>query len=105
MADACDTCQTEPVQFIVGNASTGEQQFLGVACFARFGLEFAKAVLPAQEIAAQLGPMFVNLSTASDQELENPPPKRARKSKAAKEEPAQGQAGGPAEVPPAAANE
>ena len=56
----CDGCDgAEPTAFIIGNAETGDQQFLGYGCFARMGLEFAKVILPAEEIAERLGPMFV----------------------------------------------
>lgn len=68
----CDVCEIETVAFIVGNAETGDQQFLGPACFARMGLEFAKALLPAEEIAAALGPLFVNPAETPPSEAVEP---------------------------------
>lgn len=64
----CDICENETATFIVGNAETGEQHFMGPGCFARFGLEYAKKALPAEEIAAQLGPMLVSSPEAPSQE-------------------------------------
>jgi hypothetical protein len=58
MAD-CQVCGQEPEAFTVIPSGQGDPQFLGVACLARFGLEMAKEVLPPEEIAATLGPMFV----------------------------------------------
>ena len=96
--DLCDGCQAEPVAFIVGNAESGAQQFLGPACFARFGLDFAKLLLPAEEIANILGPMFVEGST--DPATAAQAPKRQKgKAKAAKSQDApSGPATGSSEV-------
>ena len=94
---ACDMCEQEEAAFIVGDVSTGDQKFLGPGCFARFGLEFAKNVLPGEEVAAQLGPMFVADMIAPEAA---PPeaPKRAKGKKTQAEGPAEeGPAGGTAE--------
>jgi hypothetical protein len=75
----CDMgCGTEAA-FIVGNTETGEQLLLCAPDFARFGLEMAKSALPPEEIAAAIGPLFVQ-GAADGAEAERP--KRARKSKA-----------------------
>jgi hypothetical protein len=83
----------------------GSSQTLGPACFARFGLEAAKAILPAEEIAQQLGPIFV-------QPPSNPHPGEAGKRRGRKASPApaeakaaKGKAGRPPEVAAAAENE
>jgi hypothetical protein len=55
----CDICGERPQAFIISDMSNGEQKFLCPGCFARFGVDFAKAILPPEEIAEQLGPMFV----------------------------------------------
>lgn len=88
----------------IGDMSTGDQKFVCVGCFARFGLDFAKAVLPPEEIAAQVGPMFVN-PAREDLHEGAAKVRKGRKSKAAPETKAdEGEAGGPAEVAPTAAN-
>lgn len=98
----CDICGQLPQAMQIGNMNTGEQQFVCVPCFCRFGLDLAKQVLPPEEIAAQLGPMFVppyreDLHEGAAQV------RKGRKSKAAPETlAAEGTTGGPAEVPPAA---
>ena len=56
----CDICGELPQAMQIGNMNTGEQQFVCVPCFCRFGLDLAKQILPAEEIAAQIGPVFVN---------------------------------------------
>src|SRR5260370_17105767 len=55
----CDICGQLPQAYIISDMSNGEQKFLCAGCFARFGVDFAKAILPPEEIAEQLGPMFV----------------------------------------------
>ena len=101
----CELCEEEEALFTIIPIGEGMPQSLGPACFARAGLEFAKAALPAEEIASVLGPMFVQPAAtlemgAAGAEIG----KRPRKSKAKREAP-EGPAGGPAEVPPAAENE
>lgn len=81
----CDVCELEEVTFIVGNAQTGDQQMLGPACFARMALEIAKAILPAEEIASTLGPLFVKPAETPSPEAQKAP--GGRKRKAATEEP------------------
>ena len=100
----CDICGQQPQAIQLGNMETGEQQFICVGCAARWGLDFAKAVLPAEEIANTLGPMFVWRREEAPPDVTFEAPK-ARKSKAkAKAAAAQGEAGGAAPVAPAAEN-
>jgi hypothetical protein len=80
----CDICQSEEAAFLVGNLADASQQFLGPGCFARAGLDFAKSVLPPEEIAEQLGPMFVSPGPAPAEE--GRPRKGGRKSKPAEAE-------------------
>jgi hypothetical protein len=101
----CEVCDLEEFAFTVTPAGEGAPRFLGPACFARFGLELAREILPAEEIAATLGPMFV---TPAREDLHEGAEKvrKGRKSKAAPEavepeEPAEGAA----EIPAAAADE
>lgn len=55
----CAICGEEEAAFTVIPTGQGDPQILGAACFARAGLELAKQILPAEEIAQTLGPMFV----------------------------------------------
>lgn len=55
----CEICAAEEAAFTIIPVAEGMPQTLGPACYARSGLEFAKAVLPPEEIAQTLGPMFV----------------------------------------------
>jgi hypothetical protein len=101
----CQICEQEEAIFTIIPVGEGMPQLLGAACYARAGLDFAKTILPPEEIMEALGPIFVTLPQAVDLELENPPAKpKARKSKA-KAQADEGTAGGPPEAPPAAANE
>lgn len=75
----CDICGENPQVMQIGNMETGEQKFVCTGCFARFGLDFARAVLPAEEIAQVLGPMFVQPSEADHRGLEDPPAPPARR--------------------------
>lgn len=78
----CDVCEQEEGEYLFGMLNEGSN-FVGRACMARAGLEIARAVLPPEEIAEFLGPMFVNGGAAS-----KPPPKRAtRNRKGAGEKP------------------
>jgi len=56
----CEVCEQEEATLTLIPVGEGMPQSIGGACFARFGLETAKAVLPAEEIAQILGPMFVS---------------------------------------------
>jgi hypothetical protein len=101
----CEVCDQEEFAFTVTPAGEGAPRFLGPACFARFGLELAKSILPAEEIAATLGPMFV---TPAREDLHEDAAKvrKGRKSKAAAETvESEGPAEGAAEVSAAAADE
>ena len=60
----CEICGQEEAAFTIIPTGEGMPQSLGAACFARSGLELAKAILPAEEIAQTLGPMFVSPSRA-----------------------------------------
>ena len=101
----CDICGEQPQAIQLGNMDTGEQQFICVGCAARWGLDFAKAILPPEEIAAILGPMFV--TPGRQEALDKGATKRGRKSKAKAEAEAETErkAGGAAEVAPAAADQ
>lgn len=101
----CEVCEAEEAAFTIIPTGEGMPQVLGASCFARSGLELAKAILPPEEIAQTLGPMFVAGIVA--EEVNGPgqaAPKRGRKSKA-EAEAVEGPTGGQAEEPPAAANE
>lgn len=100
----CEVCEAEEAAFTIIPVAEGMPQSLGPACFARAGLEIAKAVLPAEEIAATLGPMFV--TPARQEALAKDSKRRGRKApaEAADQEPETGPAAGPAEAPPAAEN-
>lgn len=77
----CDTCGQPNATAILTIQESGETAGYCAACLARFGLDLAKATLPAEEIMEQLGPIFVEVSQAQGG------PKRARKGR--KEEPAE----------------
>jgi hypothetical protein len=56
----CEVCDANPVEWtLIPTGPEGLPQSIYTACLARFGLEAAKKVLPGEEIAAALGPMFV----------------------------------------------
>jgi hypothetical protein len=76
----CEVCNEEEATVTLIPVGEGMPQSIGAACFARFGLEAAKANLPAEEIAASLGPMFVGPAVAS-RELDTTPKRSARKAK------------------------
>lgn len=94
----CDICGEQPQAMQIGNMQTGEQQFVCTGCFARFGLDFAKAILPAEEIAAIVGPMFVDPAREDLHEGASKA-RKARKSKLATEPER------PAENPPSPAEQ
>lgn len=70
----CDICGSNVAAVILGVIETGEQQFLCPPCFGRVGLESAQKLLLPEEIAQQLGPMFIDGGGGQPA-----PPKRARK--------------------------
>lgn len=78
----CSICEEEEAAFTIIPTGQGDPQILGPACFARAGLETAKQILPAEEIAQTLGPMFVGPAAAA-RELETAPKRPARKTKRA----------------------
>lgn len=99
----CEVCNEEEAVFTMIPTGEGLPESIGVLCLARRGLEVAKAYLPAEEIAATLGPMFV---TPAREDLHEGAAKaqRSRKSKAkATPETNEGQAGGAPETPATAA--
>jgi hypothetical protein len=98
----CDICGQLPQAYIISDMSNGEQKFLCAGCFARFGVDFAKAILPPEEIAEQLGPMFV--TPGRQQALAKAPKSgRGRKAKTnAEAEPEPKPDAGPAQVAAAA---
>lgn len=101
----CEVCNEEEAVFTMIPVGEGLPESIGAACLARRGLELAKAILDAEEIAATLGPMFV---TPAREDLHDGAEKvrKGRKSKAAPApETVEGEAGGPAEAPSAAENE
>lgn len=102
----CQTCGlNEAAVTIIPTGAEGLPQTVCSACMAQMGLELAKVVLPAEEIAAILGPMFV---TPAREDLHQGAAKvaKARKSKAPAEAvKAERETGGAAETPPAATNE
>lgn len=78
----CDICGEQPQAIQLGNMDSGQQQFVCVGCAARWGLDFAKAVLPPEEIAQVIGPMFVDPAREDLHEAA----KSARKGRKAKAE-------------------
>lgn len=101
----CDICGEQPQAMQIGNMATGEQQFVCAGCFARFGLDFAKSILAPEEIAAVIGPMFVD-PAREDLHDEAKAQRKGRKSKAAPEATeAEGETGGAPEVAAASADE
>ena len=77
----CDICGENPQQIQLGNMETGEQKFICASCAARWGLDWAKQILPPEEIAAVIGPMFV--TPAREDLLEGAAKvRKARKAKA-----------------------
>jgi hypothetical protein len=101
----CEICNQEEAIFTIIPTGEGMPQSLGPGCFARSGLEFAKNILPAEEIAAALGPMFVNPGNDGPQEVAKPRRGRKSKAEAAEAEAPEGTAGGKDEIPPAVVNE
>ena len=78
----CEVCNEEEASVTLIPVGEGMPQSIGPACFARFGLEAAKATLPAEEIAATLGPIFISPVTAA-RELDKTPKRSTRKAKRA----------------------
>jgi len=100
----CKICDEEEAIFTVIPVGEGLPQILGPVCFARAGLDLAKSILPAEEIAAILGPMFVQPDTSTALKEAHKGTIKGRKSQAKDPEPEQGPAGGEAETPAAAEN-
>lgn len=62
----CDFCEEAEALYLIGHMKTGEQQACCHACYARLSLQVAKATLPPEEIAAVLGPLFVQGAPAAE---------------------------------------
>jgi hypothetical protein len=87
---------------MVGNTETGDQVAFCVPCYARQGLESAKAVLPAEEIAAALGPMFVQQPAEAASTSQDAPGRPKRKKATEDTQAPERSASGPPEVAAAA---
>lgn len=101
----CEICNVEEAAFTILPIGEGMPQSLGPACLARWVLQNCKDVLPAEEIAQLLGPMFVAGVVA--EEINGPgqaESKQGRKSKAKREAP-EGTTSGAVEIPATAENE
>ncbi|HVA92325.1 MAG TPA: hypothetical protein VNL71_21070 [Chloroflexota bacterium] len=66
----CDFCPPgevlTPALFLVGNLEDGEQQACCPYHFAQLGLSMALAVMPPEDIAQTLGPIFVDRTDKGD---------------------------------------
>lgn len=101
----CAICNENEAAWTLIPTGEGLPQSLCDPCLAIRGIVWSKENLPAEDIAAMLGPMFVTPAREDLHEgAEKVSAKRTRKSKA-KAETVEGPAGGEAETPPAAANE
>jgi hypothetical protein len=100
----CQICGQEEVAFTIIPAGEGDPQFLGVGCFTRVGLELAKAILPAEEVASTLGPLFVNPAREDLHEGAKSRRKAKPEPPAPEPQPSPGPAPGSPEVPTAAEN-
>jgi hypothetical protein len=101
----CQICDSEEAVFTVIPTGEGLPEILGPVCFARAGLDLAKEILPAEEIAQILGPMFVNPEDRPDLKEAHKATIRGRKSKADQAEPKEGPTGGRDAESPAAADQ
>jgi len=101
----CDTCHELEAVFLLGNLQTGDQVAFCGGDFARFGLDAARATLPADEILAVLE---IPTGGIVDGAVLEPPggfkSKSKRKVKAEAEPPAV-ETKGLAEIPAAPADE
>lgn len=97
----CDLCEQNPGLFMVGNMETGDQLVMCASCYARNGLEAAKAILPPAELVAAAE--AVQPPPAETPPSEAPEGTRRPKRKGASEEPQPPQiaSSGPDEVPTA----
>ena len=101
----CEMCEVNQASVTIIPTGEGLPQSVCSTCMARMGLELAKQLIPAEEIAATLGPMFVS-PAREDLHEDAAKVRKGRKSKAAPEATApEGETGGPVEEPPTAANE
>lgn len=58
----CDICETEEQKVAFGLLDSGDWKYLCPGCWMRASLDLIKEIMPAEEIAAVLGPMFVTPS-------------------------------------------
>lgn len=101
----CEICNENEAAWTLIPTGEGLPQSLCDSCLAIRGIVWSKENLPAEDIAAMLGPMFVAPAREDlHEEAKAEVAKRGRKSKA-KAETVEGQTGGAPEAPPAAANE
>jgi hypothetical protein len=101
----CEVCNTEEAAFTVIPVGEGMPQTLGPACLARWVLQNCRDVLPAEEIAGLLGPMFVQPPQGQPTEAETPAKGRKRAAKTQAAETPEGPVSGAAETPATASNE
>lgn len=80
----CDTCQELEAKFMVGNMETGDQLAVCPPCAGRWGITMAKIMLPGEEVAEMLGPMFVKPPTEAAEAPAEAPKSDKRPRKAAK---------------------
>lgn len=101
----CELCEVNDAAVTIIPVGEGLPQSVCSPCMARMGLALAKELLPAEEVASTLGPLFVNPAREDlHQEAEAQRKGRKTKAKAAPAE-AEGEAGREAETPAAAENE
>jgi hypothetical protein len=95
----CEICNEEDAAFTMIPTGEGLPESIGVACLARRGLELAKMILPAEEIAATLGPMFVQPPQEAPSTAQDAPGRRKRQKASKESRQAKGSAGRSPEVP------
>lgn len=95
----CEVCNEEEAAFSIIPTGEGMPQILGPACFARAGLELAKQILPAEEIADTLGPMFVQPARPAAEPKAGKSKAKVKPAETAEPVQATGTDGGAAEVP------
>ncbi len=101
----CQICNENEAVWTLIPTGEGLPESLCDSCLGIRGLVWAKANLPAQDVAALLGPMFVT-PARDDLHEEAAKVRKGRKSKTTPEAKAdEGEAGGAAEAPAPAANE
>jgi hypothetical protein len=102
--DPCQVCGQNPQQFTLTTYDPLGSDSLCASCLARAGLMMAKQVLPPEEIAQILGPMFVTPEQGPAAGEDKRGRRKPAPPPAAETEANQGETGGPPEVPAAAAD-